>query len=518
MLRAAMIVWVILIVLTFPEGQSAGDMGDSWKDPHDLGETRLVPQDYPTIQDAIDAASDGDTVVVRAGTYYENLRFCGKTITVRSASGPESTIIDGGDLGRVVIFDEGEDDSSVIEGFTIQHGCADRGGGVYCDASSPTISNNRIIENHATASADANGDGGGIYCGDGSHARIVSNTIVDNTAQGSGGGICFVFSSPTIDRNLIMDNIGALGGGGAQGGGIAGYGGSVAAISNNLIIHNSAVMLGPGDFDVGGGGISLDNCGSDIVVVNNTLDRNTTVYGYGGGIFCDYDASPTIKNNIITNSLDGEGIWASSVGSFPLIDHNDVWRNADGDYGGTAQAGQGDISADPAFVDPRDDNYRRPLDTPDWNYHLKPGSPCIDKGDNGAEGLPSHDMDGDDRVVDGDDGGTPTVDMGADEFVPLVLDRVRPRRCEPGERIRLVGRGFGSTQGDSVLHIGKRVFDLDSPRIKLWSESKIKIRTPNRKCEWFRGQDFRRQKVWVTVHGIDSKKRRIKVIKPEICP
>jgi len=75
------------------------------------------------------------------------------------------------------------------------------------------------------------------------------------------------------------------------------------------------------------------------------------------------------------------------------------------------------------------------------------------------------------------------------------IDKLRPRRCEPGEQIRIIGYGFGETQGDSVVHIGKRTFDSSSPRIKLWSDTKIRIKVPNYKCEWFKGRDYRRRKV-----------------------
>jgi hypothetical protein len=98
-----------------------------------------------------------------------------------------------------------------------------------------------------------------------------------------------------------------------------------------------------------------------------------------------------------------------------------------------------------------------------------------------------------------------------------VIERLRPRSCEPGDVIRIIGFGFGETQGDSVVHIGKKIFDSSSPRIKLWSDTKVKIRIPNYNCEWFRGREFRRRKVWVTVETVDSNKKRLKIMKPDIC-
>jgi len=97
------------------------------------------------------------------------------------------------------------------------------------------------------------------------------------------------------------------------------------------------------------------------------------------------------------------------------------------------------------------------------------------------------------------------------------IDKLKRRKCEPGEKIRIIGSGFGETQGDSVVHIGKRTYDSDSRRIKTWSDTKIRIKVPKYRCTWFDGQDYRKEKVWVTVDGVDSNKNRLKVMKPATC-
>ncbi len=108
-----------------------------------------VPADQPNIQAGINASSNGDTVRVASGTYVENIDFSGKNIVVGSwflddgdPSYISSTIIDGGASGSVVTFENGEDNTAIITGFTIQNGLASGGGGIYCSASSPTISHN----------------------------------------------------------------------------------------------------------------------------------------------------------------------------------------------------------------------------------------------------------------------------------------------------------------------------------------------------------------------------------------
>jgi len=64
--------------------------------------------DYPAIQGAIDAASDGDTVLVMPGTYVENIDFGGKDIVLQSIDGANVTAIDGGGVSSVVYFHNGE--------------------------------------------------------------------------------------------------------------------------------------------------------------------------------------------------------------------------------------------------------------------------------------------------------------------------------------------------------------------------------------------------------------------------
>jgi hypothetical protein len=104
-----------------------------------------VPANQPTIQAGINAAADGDTVLVAAGTYYEQINFSGKNIIVRSASGRSLTILDGSQqAGPVVRFVNGETGRALLRGFTIQGGsvcCTTyEGGGIEVVNSSPTIS------------------------------------------------------------------------------------------------------------------------------------------------------------------------------------------------------------------------------------------------------------------------------------------------------------------------------------------------------------------------------------------
>ena len=81
--------------------------------------TIYVPDDYSTIQEAIDASSNGETIIVRPGTYVENIDFKGKAISVRSEQGAAVTTIDGSQAESVVMFRSREGPDSILAGFTL---------------------------------------------------------------------------------------------------------------------------------------------------------------------------------------------------------------------------------------------------------------------------------------------------------------------------------------------------------------------------------------------------------------
>jgi predicted outer membrane repeat protein len=169
-----------------------------------------VPSEYATIQAGIDAAAEGDTVLVARGTYTgpgnRNIDFGGKAILVVSQNGPAMTTIDCGGGGRGFGFHNGEGPSSIVQGFTIRNGSAYNGGGIYCLSSSPTIKANRIIANSALW------DGGGMYCL-WSSPMIEGNTIAGNSAADNGGGIYCQSCAPPIEATTLFGNAAASGGG-----------------------------------------------------------------------------------------------------------------------------------------------------------------------------------------------------------------------------------------------------------------------------------------------------------------
>jgi len=171
-----------------------------------------VPNDFSTIQAAINAANAGDMVLVSPGTYAENITFNGKNLTVESTDGAGTTIIDGQKKGSVVTLN-GEASTAMLSGFTIINGAgtyvsfghaysngSHRGGGVYCKNSQIILKNLIISDNSAH-------EGGGVYCRDASPTFV--NVRVTNNSAIFGGGVYFYNSSPTFDsanRSRIHSN------------------------------------------------------------------------------------------------------------------------------------------------------------------------------------------------------------------------------------------------------------------------------------------------------------------------
>jgi hypothetical protein len=111
---------------------------DTYFDAHDITILR-VPAQYATIQEAIEWANEGCTVLVEPGRYMENIDFLGKAITLKSSEGAAWTFLNGRESGSTVTFKNGEGNDSVIEGFTILNGNAGAGGGIYCDGAAPDV-------------------------------------------------------------------------------------------------------------------------------------------------------------------------------------------------------------------------------------------------------------------------------------------------------------------------------------------------------------------------------------------
>ncbi|MHC4570513.1 MAG: LamG-like jellyroll fold domain-containing protein [Planctomycetota bacterium] len=333
----------ITIYVQFTKGEHIIETG--MKVHVSLGNTLYVPQEYETIQEAIDAAECGDTVIVSDGTYKglgnKNIVFHGKAITVRSENGPRNCVINCEGAGRGFMFPHGEEDgNSVVDGFSI---FASDWQAIQCErGSSPTITNcvisgteswsaifyhgngtitNCIISDNNSVGIQLHGsptitnctisgntpaqvfDGGGIVCWGKGSPKITNCTINENNGPGI---ICARGINPTITNCTITGNR------------VENYGGGIhceessAIITNSTISDNSSVCnlyAGSGGIYCNDGNLTIKNCN---IAGNSSEGESAT----GGGIFC-YDSSATITNcTIAGNSSEGE--WASGGGIYYL--------------------------------------------------------------------------------------------------------------------------------------------------------------------------------------------------------
>jgi hypothetical protein len=303
-----------------------------------------VPDDFTKIQDAINSSVDGDTILVAPGTYIENINFRGKNILLSShylfdedVSFINTTIIDGSnpqnpDTASVVIFLSGEENTAILQGFTITGGKGTKifdgffvriGGGIIIFNSSPTIRHNIIAFNESINSAGVSFKSGGGIAADISSAIISNNIIYKNKSQ-DGGGVQLGHNNP----------------------------GSI--FRNNIVAYNTNYPTG-----VGRGGVWIR--GDQGKFINNTIAFNFS--GTSGGIGMVHNPILNIENCIIYGNTTGSSN-PQIVGSGIISITN---SNIEGGW-----AGVGNIDENPLFIE------NSPL-------ILQDGSPCVDKGDSSAD-------------------------------------------------------------------------------------------------------------------------------------
>ena len=246
-------------------------------------ETIEVPGDYPTIQEAIDAAVDGDLVLVEPDLYVENIDFLGKAITVQGTGDVADTILNGVDLtlgsthGCVVTFVSGEGADSVLDGFTITAGTGFQtvstagidttlGGGIFCSEASPTIRNCVICDNFAIA-------GGGIWLFD--SAAQIEDTVIEENDATFGGGVRTTGESadPLLLRCTIRDNTSDWGGGVDSGESLP-----LGVLSTGNIVLEECTVI-DNTASVAGGGVTILANGT---VTDTELRGNSSSVAGGG--------------------------------------------------------------------------------------------------------------------------------------------------------------------------------------------------------------------------------------------
>jgi len=312
--------------------------------------TIRVPQDYSEIQSAINAAQDGDTILVSRGRYTENINFRGKGIILTSnfifsndLQDIDSTIIDGSepinpDTASCVLMYKpdqsfSDDSSAALIGFTLTGGKGTawndehnlgsyyrEGGGILIQYWAPRIRFNIIKDNEAyNKTGLASAGGGAIRCGDG-NPLIENNLILHNRGR-YGAGIVFNYSGGVIRNNVIAEN----------------YGGEDYAGGGLWILANR-----------------FDN--KIKVIENNTIVNNSSVLA-GGGILLWSGSGNYVRNNVV---------WGNTAPAYPQIrvqggSAQIIYNDVEGGY-----TGEGNINLNPEIIQP--------------GYYLSDTSPCIDAG------------------------------------------------------------------------------------------------------------------------------------------
>lgn len=461
---------------------------------------------FKTIQKGIDAASDGDTVIVAKGTYKEAVEFQGANIVLTSTdpadpSVVDAAIIDGGHTRTAVRFSGAEVETCVLTGFTIRNGFSGilcggvngwnsratiennvvtgnvgkYGGGVY--GCLGTVQNNFVIGNSAVS-------GGGLHSCNGT---VRHNTISGNSAD-TGGGLAACMG--TIEYNSISANS-ARTGQSQQGGGLFECHGT---IEGNFIMANSAatggglyLCSGPIRYNIISGnsaesGAGLTSCDGTIegaVITENSAGNRggglrgcsgqilssliagnsaPSKGGYGGGLD---GCNAAIINCTVTGNLGKVGgglyncdgviqnciIWGNTatVNGQQLFYSSTPTFSCIQDWTG---GGTGNTAGNPLFQDP-DGPDNDPDTYVDNDYRLRSNapiaSPCVDKGKNEAWMWSALDLDGNNRIYQGTS--TPTVDMGAYEHGSYPF-RIASLLKQLGLRIKLT---WNSAPGDSYV-------------------------------------------------------------------
>ncbi len=312
------------------------------------GTSFAVPADYATIQEAVDASSEGDSIMIAPGTYVENVKLRERgAVALIGTGGFEATIIDG-DMSDRPLTVEACKGTMILEGLTFQRGVTKtNGGAVLIMATNASITRCRFQD------SEAEGDGGGLALMQ-STVYTLSDCVIERNSAVASAALNIVGGEGEVYGNTIRKNDGGL---------------TVAIqftgcdFHDNLVVRNLARVYGPIGYLFG---------------INGKVTRNTVAYNTGkaGSAAMIVQTGKTlVADNLVCNNTDLFGFFVESQDDLVVVTNNNVWGNDAGVYTGKP-VDETNFSEDPLFCDAENDD-----------FHLKGGSTCLETGSRGRLGA-----------------------------------------------------------------------------------------------------------------------------------